>query len=214
MSFDLLAPHYRWMEFLLAGEKLHRCRTMFLDEIGPARHILLAGEGHGRALVECCRRFPAARVICLDASKGMLARAARELLKSRPGAAEVEFVHVDILEWDPAGQTFDLIVTNFFLDCFRPDQLRPIISRLATVASQKADWLLADFQVPSAGLKRLRGRIILWAMYLFFCAVTRLPAQCLAAPDTFLHAAGFSLHRRTQAEWGLLHSDWWRRAVS
>src|SRR5947207_3033135 len=53
MSFDLLAPHYRWMEFLLAGEKLHRGRTAFLDLIPPPEKILLAGEGHGRCLVEC-----------------------------------------------------------------------------------------------------------------------------------------------------------------
>src|SRR5439155_22241467 len=33
MSFDTLAPHYRWMEFILAGKKLQRCRTAFLDEI-------------------------------------------------------------------------------------------------------------------------------------------------------------------------------------
>ena len=44
MSFDLLAPHYRWMEFILAGEKLQRCRTAFLDELPAARNILLVGE--------------------------------------------------------------------------------------------------------------------------------------------------------------------------
>ena len=30
-SFDLLAPHYRWMEFVLAGRKLQECRTVFLQ---------------------------------------------------------------------------------------------------------------------------------------------------------------------------------------
>ncbi|HXC98086.1 MAG TPA: hypothetical protein VN048_02010, partial [Verrucomicrobiae bacterium] len=36
-DFDLLAPHYRWMEWLLAGPKLHRCRTAFLPAIPPPR---------------------------------------------------------------------------------------------------------------------------------------------------------------------------------
>lgn len=34
MSFDLLAPHYRWLEFVLAGNKLQRCRTAYLAEFG------------------------------------------------------------------------------------------------------------------------------------------------------------------------------------
>src|SRR5712671_6722984 len=56
VNFDVLARHYRWMELVLAGEKLQRCRTAFLGEIPAARNILLLGEGHGRCLVECCRR--------------------------------------------------------------------------------------------------------------------------------------------------------------
>src|ERR1041385_77794 len=50
MSFDALAPHYLWMEWLLAGRKLQRCRTAFLDEARAARDILLLGEGNGRFL--------------------------------------------------------------------------------------------------------------------------------------------------------------------
>ena len=52
MSFDHLAPHYRWMEWLLAGSKPQRCRTTFLDTLPTARHALLLGEGNGRFLRE------------------------------------------------------------------------------------------------------------------------------------------------------------------
>src|SRR4051812_20630121 len=72
VSFDVLAPHYRWMELLLAGEKLQRCRTAFLKEVADARDVLIVGEGHGRFLVECRRRLPDARITCVDASERML----------------------------------------------------------------------------------------------------------------------------------------------
>jgi ubiquinone/menaquinone biosynthesis C-methylase UbiE len=211
MSFDLLAPHYRWMEFMLAGEKLQRCRTAFLDEIPGARNILLLGEGHGRCLVECCRRFPNARITCVDASERMLVEARRRLTRRKPGAVHVKFTQADVLNWMPTDETYDLIVTHFFLDCFRPDQLGHIIPRFAACAAPDANWLLADFQIPARGLQRIRGRLILWTMYAFFRVITGLPAHKLATPDAFLECAGFKLRRRTETEWGLLHSDLWRR---
>ena len=51
MSFDVLAPHYRWMELVCAGEKLQGCRTAQLAHVLAARHILILGEGNGRFLV-------------------------------------------------------------------------------------------------------------------------------------------------------------------
>jgi ubiquinone/menaquinone biosynthesis C-methylase UbiE len=210
MSFDLLAPHYRWMEFALAGEKLQRCRTAFIDEVPVPSSILLVGEGHGRCLLECCRRFPAAEVICVDASGRMLAEARHRLSREKQSPTRVEFIQADILGWSPPASSFDLIVTNFFLDCFREEQLARIVSRIAAAAVPDASWLLADFQIPSEGLKRIRGRLILWTMYAFFRAVTRLPAKRLISPDVFLKEAGFMLQGRVVTEWGLLHSDWWR----
>jgi ubiquinone/menaquinone biosynthesis C-methylase UbiE len=211
MSFDTLAPHYRWMEFLLAGEKLHRCRTAFLDDLPAARNILLLGEGHGRGLVECRRRFPNSQITCVDASARMLDQARRNLTRHKLTADHVEFIHADILHWSPTAASNDLIVTNFFLDCFRAEQVEQIVSRLATAATPEANWLLADFQVPRAGWKRLRSRLIIGSLYTFFRVMTRLPAQKLTPPDPFLERAGFTLHRRAESEWGLLHSDWWRR---
>lgn len=211
MSFDLLAPHYRWMEFVVAGEKLQRCRKAFLDQIPAPRNVLLLGEGHGRCLVECRRRFSHARLTCVDASHGMLMESERRLAKHHLDLTKLKFIQADALSWNPDGEPFDLIITNFFLDCFRPDQLKILISKLAANAAPDANWLIADFQVASGGWKRLRSRLILWSMYVFFRVVTRLPAEKLTPPDPFLKQAGFHLHRRTESEWGLLHSEWWSR---
>jgi len=65
-SFDLLAPHYRWLEWFLAGGKLQRCRTACLGMIAAPK-VLSYGEGNGRFLAALCRKFPEAEVTSVDA---------------------------------------------------------------------------------------------------------------------------------------------------
>ncbi len=211
MSFDLLAPHYRWMEWLLAGPKLQRCRTAFLRQVPEPRHALLLGEGNGRFLVEFVLAHPGTRVTCLDASEPMLASARARL--QRPGLDNhnVEFVQADIFNWSPPREAFDLVVSHFFLDCFRPDQLEQILPRVAAATTPEANWLLADFREPPAGWARWRARLILRAMYLFFRRAAGLPAARLTLPDPMLQEQGFALRERRLFEWGLLHSDLWTR---
>jgi ubiquinone/menaquinone biosynthesis C-methylase UbiE len=211
MSFDALAPHYRWMELLLAGEKLQRCRTAFLNRIPPPENILIWGEGNGRFLVECRRAWHQARIVCADASGRMLTIAKRRLEQNRLDAQEIEFLRADVLDWSPPKQEFDLIVTHFFLDCFRAEQIQVIVNKLGTAARQKAAWLVADFQAPEFGFQRLRAKLILKVMYLFFRMATRLPATVLTRPDPFLSHREFVLKARRVSEWGLLHSDLWLR---
>ncbi|MBI3876561.1 MAG: class I SAM-dependent methyltransferase [Verrucomicrobia bacterium] len=211
MGFDVLAPHYRWMESVLAGSKLHRCRTAFLNSIPSPRRALLVGEGNGRFLVDFVRAHPACRVTCVDASAAMLAHARNRLSASGAKAEAVEFVCADLCEWLPPEKQFDLVVTHFFLDCFRPDQLEEIVPRLAAAAAPHAHWLLADFCEPAGGFAKWRARLILHAMYLFFRCITRLSAKNLTPPDALLVRCGFTLRERRVAEWGLLHSDLWVR---
>jgi len=212
MSFDSLAPHYRWMEFILAGDKLQRCRTAFLPEIQHAGNILLLGEGNGRFLPACRARFSKAHITCVDASAAMLAQARRRLVAGGSSVRNVSFVQADVLHWQPPPRAaFDLIVTNFFLDCFQAQQLEQLTTSIAAVASPDANWLLADFQMAASGLWRLRSQLILRLMYVFFGVVTQLPASRLTKPDPYLQARGFTLRGRIESDWELLHSDWWAR---
>jgi ubiquinone/menaquinone biosynthesis C-methylase UbiE len=205
VSFDRIAPHYRWLERLFAGDRLQRARTACFPAEAP-RRILSLGEGHGRTLAALRAAYPAAAITCVDASAGMLARA-----RAQDGEGNVEFIHADALTWPvPAGE-FDLLVTHFFLDCFPPEQLAVLIPRLATAAAPGAQWLIADFYEPARGLARWRARIILKILYAGFRIVTRLPASRLTPPDPYLIASGFRLKERHHFEWALLHSDRWVR---
>jgi ubiquinone/menaquinone biosynthesis C-methylase UbiE len=207
-NFDWLAPHYRWMEWLLAGRKLQRCRATFLSTIPPPRRALVVGEGHGPFVAALLKAHPNVHCTCVDASARMLEAAKNRLRAANLSDARVEFIHADILKWNAASQ-YDLIATHFVLDCFRPDQLDRVSTQLASMAAPGANWLLSDFQEPSAGPAKWRARAILEMMYLFFRWATALPASKLTPPDEFLARRGFSLSRRKTFDWGLLHSDLW-----
>jgi len=211
MNFDHLAPHYRWMEWVLAGDRLQACRTLHLGHAVGARAVLLTGEGNGRFLTECRRRMPDAHITCLDDSRAMLQQAERRMLRSGFSNADVVFVHANVLAWTAPPASFDLIVTHFFLDCFRPEQLRQVVTNLAAAATPSAQWLLSDFRIPASGPSRVRARIVHWIMYGFFRAFAGLPARQITPPDDDLRAAGFRLIQRRFSEWGLLHSDRWAR---
>lgn len=210
MSFDRLAPHYRWMEWVLAGEKLQRCRVIWLDDVKSAKHALLVGEGHGRFLAECARRFPETRFTCVDASREMLNCAQSVWRKARGNPRQIEFVHAALPDWSPPQNAFDLIVTDFFLDCFSPRKLPDVIAKLSAAACPGAHWLIADFCVPARGWLRIRAQIILSLAYSFFRVATNLSASRLTAPDDLLRQHGFQLTKRRISEWGLLHADQWQ----
>jgi len=211
MSFDRLAPHYCWMERVLAGEKLQRCRTAFLEKVTTARNVLVVGEGNGRFLVECRRELHVAKITVVDASRGMLEQTRQRLSRAKLPLDDVEFIHADALNWKPPEPRYDLIVTHFFLDCFPQVQLEKIVNTLADATEVGAFWLLADFQVPACGWKRLRAQAIHRCMYAFFRAATQLGARELVCPDRVLSSRGFRLLDRHTSDWDLLHTDLWMR---
>jgi ubiquinone/menaquinone biosynthesis C-methylase UbiE len=211
VSFDRLAPHYGWMEQLIAGRLLQRCRTAWIDQLAGCRRLLIAGVGHGRLLHELLPRHRDLRVVCVDASAGMLREAEKRARRARLDLARIEFIHARLPNWAPATGAFDAIATPFFLDCFAPSQLDAVISTLARAATPRAEWLISDFAVPPRGWARQRARAVHALMYAFFRVATRLPARCLTPPDSQLAAHGFVLRGRRTFNHGLLQADWWNR---
>lgn len=214
MSFDRLAPHYTWMEAVLAGRRLQRCRVTWLDALAGCADILIAGVGHGHFLRHCARRFPHARITSVDASAGMLRHARRRTELAGINGERLSFVHASLPEWAPQPGEFDAIVTHFFLDCFPPGELDAVISALARGARPNARWIVSDFAVPARGLARQRARALHALMYAFFRPVTRVRARRVTTPDPMLRTQGFRLAGRQASEWGLLQSDLWQRRIS
>jgi ubiquinone/menaquinone biosynthesis C-methylase UbiE len=209
MSFDLLAPHYRWMEAILAGDKIQRCRVHFLDSVSNCRRALLVGEGNGRFLGECLKKMPHAQFTVVDASEKMLEQARRRC----GGDSRINYVRAQ-LPGAHLPKNFDLIVTNCFLDCFDERQLPTVVNELADCATDSAIWLVTDFCVPKTGWAKWRAKMVLAAAYSFFQVATGIPARRICAPDPFLVQNGFRFIDRIEADAGLIYSSIWKRSAS
>ena len=206
MSFDRVAPFYRFLEISIFGEKLQKARLAFLRTIDPPRRVLIVGEGDGRFLREFRRVFPSCEVDCVEASARMIA-----LAEARTDRDDVCFLHADILEWVPPAHRYDLVVTHFFLDCFDERRLAHVIESIASATEPHARWLIADFAVPRGKFAGFLGRALIALMYVFFRATTGIKTTRLVDPAPFLSAHGFRCCEERASSGGLIRSQLWRR---
>ncbi len=208
-DFDRLAPHYAAIEAVAFGGLLQWCRTALLSEVTDARRVLVLGEGDGRFLAAFLAANPVATVDAIDGSPAMAALARR-----RAGAAgeRVRWHVADARRFAPPGPPYDLVVTNFFLDCFPAAELGPLVAGLAESLTPGGRWLVGDFRVPAGRLPGLAARAALAAMYAFFRLATRLPAGRLIDPDPYLEAAGLCRVRAERRLGGFLTAGLWRKS--
>jgi SAM-dependent methyltransferase len=191
-TFDGLAPHYRWLERLTFGDRLQWCRAALLPCVADSRRVLVVGDGNGRFLEAFLRANPVAAVDAVDISPGMT-----RLARTRVGGTERVRFHVADVRTDPLpGSGYDLVVTNFVLDCFPADQLEVVIDRLAEVCGP--------------GGRRTAGRVALTGMYAFFRAITRIPARRLVDPGPMLAARGFAPIVEASRWGGFLSARLWQ----
>jgi ubiquinone/menaquinone biosynthesis C-methylase UbiE len=209
MSFDRLAPHYRWMESVLTCKTLQRARTEWLQKVTGTRRALLVGEGNGRFLTAALAALPDTQFLYIDASSAMLRIAQRDVRQQ--DRSRVEFLCRTLPDWTPPSDPFDLIVTHFFLDCFHSTHLERVIATLEMGANSQSSWLIADFSLPPCGPARWRAIAIHQLMYAFFRRTTGISAHSWVSPDPLLASLGFARTHLREFEWGLIRSTLWRR---
>jgi SAM-dependent methyltransferase len=210
--FDRLAPHYEWIEKLTYGGLLQWCRTAFLGELGPVAWVLVLGEGNGRFLKAFLETNTTAMVDVVEASPAMVELAKRRI-SILPGALErVNWIIADARRFEPTHEAYDLVVTNFFLDCFPPIVLSSLVECLALGLRPGGRWLVGDFRCPPRGLfRKLASQAVLRLMYAAFTLVTRIPAARLTDPAPSLSACGLEMIAERSRLGGFLSSRLWRR---
>jgi ubiquinone/menaquinone biosynthesis C-methylase UbiE len=214
VSFDLVAPHYRWLEAIAFGNALQRARTRWIDTIARPKRTLILGEGDGRFLCELVRAHPKIDVDCVDASETMLQLARARLSRTHPeSVSRVHFICEDILQWSPR-KSYDLLVTHFFLDCFPATELQAIVAKLARAAEPDAVWLIADFTIPRKRFARAHARVWLRVMYTFFRATAGIAAKELVDPIPYLDGYGFIRASENLSRGMMLRSDVYVAAIS
>lgn len=208
-NFDKIARPYRWLEYLTLGKALDNCRLHFLPQLFERRHALILGDGDGRFLAQLLKHNPGLRADAVDSSAVML-----QLLRQRCEAtlpntdSRLCTYHHDALTF-PLNDSYDLVVTHFFLDCFNSPELDSLIARIGSRLAPNALWLISDFRVPS-GPMRLPAQLLIGSLYLAFRLLTGLRTTRLPDHATPLKKSGLTRISHQHRLAGLLTSKLWQ----
>ncbi len=211
-DYDRVARWFRPLERGLFGRSLERTRGAFLDQIEAPRRVLLLGEGDGRFLAAFLDRHDVKRIDVVEGSARMI-ELARERVTRACGASRagvVRWQHDDVRS-APIADGYDLVVSNFLLDCLDEAEIDALVGRVTRSVTSPATWLVADFRVPrSGGVATLRARAWITFLYAFFGVAARQSVRRLVDPAPSLRAHGWSLADTKRYRAGLLEATCWR----
>ncbi len=172
MNADRIAHSYRWFEYIAFGRSLEMCRFTFLSQLRTTRRILILGEGDGRFLARLVQENSEARIDVVEMNAKMIA-VAKDRLRT-DDLHRITFHQRDASSNSLPPGKYDLVVTNFFLDCLSDSQACQIIPKISAAIEPHGKWIVSEFQTPPSGLKKLHASLWIRVMYLFFGIVTRL----------------------------------------
>jgi len=206
---------------------------------------LLLGDGDGRGLAKVRDAGQAGDVVCLDVSPQMLARAQARMARARTGAGQKElegrlppgaphgrrpnvtahaqppvtWCQADLLEGWPAAlreRRFDVVVTQFFLDCFTDPQIEAWWPEVARRLRPGGVWLVTDFTPAGSlrGWQALRQRALLAVLYPCFRWTTPMVARALPDLERPFRQAGWQAPYRERLPSGITELTVWRKPAA
>ena len=162
-TYDFVAPFYPLLEKAAFGDGLTEARQASLCPVVLAERALLIGEGNGRFLAACVEEKIGGSITVVDSSERMLSLA-RSRIRESALQTNVELIHADFCEWSPSEPHFDVIVTHFFLDLFRPESQRRLIEKITALSTVNTIWMNVDYRPV---IHSRLHRVIEWLQYRF-----------------------------------------------
>lgn len=169
-QFETIAGIYDPLARLVFGNAIVDAQIFFLDTLPKRGTVLIIGGGTGWILPEIFKQAPQLEITYVEASASMLAKAKQQVFTQK----KVTFIlgtELDI----PKEQSYDVIITNFFLDLFKEDHLKTVVRTLRSHSKVNGKWLVTEF---AAGEKWWQ-KSLLWAMYRFFKITCNIEADRL-----------------------------------
>ena len=206
--FDKLAPWYHFLETISFGNQLQQCRISQLAELNAVKNVLILGDGNGRFLESLLKSTNNSEIESLDISRNMI-ELANTRITSLPNSSKVIFIHSDVFDWDFPKFKYDLVVTNFFLDCFTYPELTNLIEKVSLSLKPEGKLIYGDFNVPNSFCKKTLTSLLLFGMYLFFRIFTRISANSLQDPTSLLIENKFILKNEKYYLFSFLKSQLW-----
>ncbi|MGK0487971.1 MAG: ubiquinone/menaquinone biosynthesis C-methylase UbiE [Candidatus Endobugula sp.] len=196
-NFNLIAPLYDALAKLVFGNKLKQAQCHFLPLIPKDSNVLILGGGTGWILDEIFKTGFRGSVTYVEASAEMIKRTEKRL---QPGW-KVALICGD--EKAIPDEFYDVLITNFFLDVFSADHLNKVMNQLSEQLSPRGLWFCTDFQHTN----RLKHKLIIWSMLLFFRFSAQLESKVLLDFQSYFRALPFDQIQHKEFSKGLIFSD-------
>ena len=208
-DFNRIARPYRFLEYITLGKALENCRNHYLPQLLNRHRALVLGDGDGRFLAKLLAENPHLHADAVDISATMLRLLRKRCEEATPDAKTRLRTHQsDALTFSPQN-SYDLIVTHYFLDCLTQTELNALVNHVAKNTHPGTLWLISDFRIPR-GPMRYPAKLLIRSLYLAFHLLTGLRTTSLPDHSTPLTRAGFVKISSRQQLAGILTTELWQ----
>lgn len=179
-DFNIVARPYDFISRLVFGNSLVEAQVRSLHVIRPDSHILIIGGGTGWILEEITKIHSSGlKISYVENSSAMIDLSEKRNWRQNT----VAFFHQPIQDFH-TDKPFDVIITPFFFDLFKQDEIGFMFSGLDKKLKKNGLWLYTDF-IPGKYQNRLWQKILLKTMYSFFGHISNVEAKELVDMDFY-----------------------------
>ncbi|MFZ9824370.1 MAG: class I SAM-dependent methyltransferase, partial [Gemmataceae bacterium] len=152
-----------------------------------------------------------AELLVMDESPRMLDLAKRRIANANPPINnQIKFRCANVFEILPLSGTFDLIVCNFFLDCFTSSEIGHLLGLFRQMILESGLLVVGDFRKPDSIFGKFIGEFILKIMHVFFEKTSGISATELTDLHAMLLERSFQKAVEKKLFFGFLNSSIWK----
>ena len=191
-KFDIIAKYYKILEILAFGKNLLNTRLYLLTKNKSQYKILIIGEGTGSFLKYLVNCYPKSSITIIDSSNKM-----NKIIEKFNQTSKNENITIfkqDYLKYISAFK-YDLIYTNFFLDCFKSSDVLKIVTKIKLMLNESGEWNDVEFtkSQKSNFLNHNYNKLILNILYKFFRFICKIESSSIEDVDFNYQNLGFVL---------------------
>ncbi|MBO9700742.1 MAG: class I SAM-dependent methyltransferase [Sporocytophaga sp.] len=191
-GFNRLAAIYDYLLLIPPGRGFIKSQNELIPLLPQKKSCLIIGGGTGTFLRSLIISGKVTRIVYLDISEKMLSQASNKI-KDLNQKCNVEFRRGS-LDRITEDEKFDLIVTNFFLDLFSPDEVKAWIRLIHNKLSEEGLFYFTDLQISRGKtFKTFMNNIYIKMLYFFFRNTTAISGKTLIDLRTEILQSGFNV---------------------
>lgn len=198
--FNGIAPLYDVFASLIFGKELERAKHYYLYYIKDGCKILYIGGGSGTILYHLIKKHNNLEIDFIDASSKMIERAKKKV--PHTGTCTINWIH-GTEDNIPHQDHYDIVITNFFLDIFKPEELDILMPKIDMSLKRDGFWIFTDFY---GRTKRLKNRILVRMMYFFFRILGAVKSNKLLSYGLYFEKMGYRRLDHTRFYNGLIET--------